>query len=217
MPDTQALIGDLTRDLRPIRRLRPPMLRAALWLVASLWFAALLALFANVPDLTARLTATPDMGLAFAGAVLTTVAAALATFESTIPGRSPGWALLPLPPLALWVGASGAGCLRPEAAALTRPEGPMHAMTCMYFILLLSVPLAALLAWLVMRAYPLRPALTASLAGLASAAAAASLLTMVHPYDATATDLLAHAAAVALVVLAARTLLPRRIRRAPQL
>jgi hypothetical protein len=46
----------------------------------------------------------------------------------------------------------------------------------------------------------LRPVLTAVLIGLASAAASASLLEICHEYDAAATDLLTHAAAVALVV-----------------
>ena len=52
------------------------------------------------------------------------------------------------------------------------------------------------------RGYSLRPNLTSIVAGLACAAAAATLLNFFHPYDATATDLSVHAFAVAFVVLA---------------
>jgi hypothetical protein len=53
------------------------------------------------------------------------------------------------------------------------------------------------------RAYSLAPPLTAAMAGLGSAAAAATSLNFFHPFDATATDLAAHAVAVAIVVAAA--------------
>jgi len=71
---------------------------------------------------------------------------------------------------------------------------------CLVFIISFSIPLSALMVFLLRRAYPLRPVLTAVLVGLASAAASASLLEICHSYDAAATDLLTHAAAVALVV-----------------
>ena len=51
-------------------------------------------------------------------------------------------------------------------------------------------------------AYPLRPGLAAATAGLASAAAAATLLNLFHPYDASATDLVVHVVAVGLVIAA---------------
>jgi hypothetical protein len=119
-----------------------------------------------------------------------------------MPGRRAGWAWLPLPPALLWIGASGLGCLRSwvePAAQLTRDH---PAPDCLVFILAFSIPLSALLIWLLRRACPLRPVLTAVLIGLASAAASASLLEICHAYGAAATDLLTHAAAVAVVVAA---------------
>ena len=62
------------------------------------------------------------------------------------------------------------------------------------------MPLSALLIWLLRRACPLRPVLTAMLIGLASAAASASLLEICHEFDAAASDLLTHALAVVLVI-----------------
>ena len=54
------------------------------------------------------------------------------------------------------------------------------------------------------RACPLQPGLTAAVAGLAAAAAAATLLNFFHPFDAAATDLAVHVFAVALVIVANR-------------
>jgi hypothetical protein len=89
----------------------------------------------------------------------------------------------------------------------------MHPMACIYFIVMVSVPLSILLMWQITRACPLRPALTASLAGLASAGAAAVILALVHPFDATYTDLLAHLVAVVLVVVGVRIAGERALRK----
>ena len=74
---------------------------------------------------------------------------------------------------------------------------------CLLFIIGLSVPLSAALIVMLRRAYSLAPPLTAAMAGLASAAAAATLLYFFHPFDAAAIDLAVHAVAVAIVVAAA--------------
>ncbi len=68
------------------------------------------------------------------------------------------------------------------------------------------MPLSVALILMLRRAYSLAPPLTAAMAGLASAAAAATLLNFFHPFDAAATDLAVHAAAVVIVVVAARAL-----------
>ena len=200
----EALIARLAGELRPIRRLPAAWRRAGLWLGASAWLAAMLALFADFSATGQRLAGAPDMWLATAGAILTAVLGAIAAHLTSIPGRSPRWAALAVPPLLLWIAASVAGCLRVQAIAATQPEAPMHPMLCFYFIVLAAAPLAALLRVQVTRAYPLQPRLTATLIGLASAAAAASLLTLIHPFDAGARDLGAHFAAVELVVVAVR-------------
>jgi len=77
----------------------------------------------------------------------------------------------------------------------------MESVSCLMLILGLSVPLSALLLVMLRRGYSLRPNLTAVVAGVACAAAAATLLNLVHSYDAAATDLAAHAVAVAIVIV----------------
>ena len=102
--------------------------------------------------------------------------------------------------------------MRLAPVAATVPEPAMHPMACLQVLLLISLPLTLLLTWLLMRAYPLRPGLTAALGGLASAGAAASLLTLIHPFDATLDDLAVHGVAVLLVIGAARWLGGRALR-----
>jgi hypothetical protein len=200
---TAALIDRLAGELRPVRALPGPWTRTAWWCGTVVLAACAVAPFADFNALAHRLAAAPDMWLSLLGALLTCLTAAAAAFLTSVPGRPSWWGALPLPALALWLGASTAGCLRPALHAWVTLEPPMHAMHCMYFIVLVSVPLAGVLAWQITRACPLRPALTASLAGLASAGGACVVLALIHPFDATYSDLLAHLAAVMLVVAGA--------------
>jgi hypothetical protein len=197
------LIGALAADLRPVRRPPPPALRALFWLALVAAVAATLATFADVAAMWHRLAASPDMWLAVLGSIATAATAAFAAFELSLPDRSRAWALLPLPAAALWVGASGLGCMRAYVLPGTHVAAIGETQDCLLFIIGLSVPLSAALILMLRRAYSLAPTLTAAMAGLASAAAAATLLNFFHPFDAAATDLAVHAVAVVIVVAAA--------------
>jgi hypothetical protein len=212
MSSPDALIEILARDLRPVRRLSPPLLRALGWLAVVGALAVGLACFADIGAMVRRLTAAPDMWLAVTGSTLTAILAVIAAFETSLPDRKPAWALLPLPGLLLWVGASGLGCLRLWFAVGTHAADLAEAKDCLAFICGVSGPLSVLLVVMLRRGYPMRPNLTAATAGLAAGAAAATLLTFFHPFDAAGTDLLVHAFAVGLVVLANRALGGRAFR-----
>jgi hypothetical protein len=212
MSSPEVLIQNLASDLRPVRRLAPPALRAFGWLAVVGALAVALACFADLGAMVRRLTAAPDMWLAVAGSTLTAILAAIAAFETSLPDRKPAWALLPVPGLLLWVGASGLGCLRVWLLPGTHSAALVEARDCLVFILGVSLPLSILLVLMLRRGYPLRPNLTAATGGLAAAAAAATLLNFFHPYDAAATDLVVHAGAVVLVVLAGRALSGRLFR-----
>ncbi len=207
------LIRGLADDLRPVRRLSPPLVRALTWLAALLALAVALSTFAHLDAIWQRISATPDLWLAAVGSALTAVLAAIAAFELSVPGAPRAWAALPLPAALLWVGASGFGCLRVWVAPASHVANLGEARDCLVFIVSLSVPLSALLLLMLRRAYPLYPGLTAAIGGLAVAAAAATLLNFFHPFDAAATDLSVHAAAVALVIAANRLLGGRIFRR----
>ena len=194
----------LVADLRPVRRLASPWIRACGWLAVVLALAVALGAFANTGDMEERLMAEPDMWLAVLGSTLTFVLAAFAAFQLSLPDRSAWWALLPLPAVALWIGASGMGCARTFLIPGTTDAGFGDAMHCMSFIIGLSVPLSVLIFVMLRRGFSLYPSLTGAVAGLAVAAAAATLLNFFHPYDAAITDLTIHAVAVLMVVLANR-------------
>jgi hypothetical protein len=200
----EALIDRLAGDLHPVRRMAPPGLQAALWCAVVVAIALLLARFADLEGLRERLMAVPDMWLSVVGSAATAVLAAVAAFQGMAPDRSPRWVLLPLPTAALWIGASGMGCLRAWLVAGTHAASMQETKVCLMFIVGLSVPLSLLLVLLLRRGFVLHPGRTALMGGLAVAAAAATLLNFFHPYDATASDLVVHGVAIGLVLLVNR-------------
>jgi hypothetical protein len=196
----ERLIGDLASALAPVHRLRPPSVRAVIWLAVVAATAVVLAEVADLPAVWHRLGGAPDMWLAVTGSTLTTILAAIAAFQLSLPDARRTWALLPLPAALLWIVASGVGCLRTWFLPGTHVADLSEARDCLIFIVGLAVPLSVSLIVMLRRAYPLQPGLTALVAGLASAAAAATLLNFFHPFDAAATDLTVHAFAVAIVI-----------------
>ncbi|MDE2055149.1 MAG: DUF1109 family protein [Xanthomonadaceae bacterium] len=210
-PRQQSLIESLAAELTPVRRLRPPWLRMLGWLLLVAVVATLLLRHFGAAAMLQRWAGAPDLAWATAGAVVTAVGAAWAALALGVPGRPRAWAWLPLPGALLWIGASGMGCVQPWLARGTSIASAYQStIHCLTFIVIISIPLSALLLWLLRRACPLRPALTACLLGLASAAASAALLAIFHPFESTVSDLLIHGLAVAIVV-AANAMLGNRL------
>ncbi|OOG52698.1 hypothetical protein B0E47_15590 [Rhodanobacter sp. B05] len=200
LPSHEALIGRLGTELVPVRRLLPPWLRTAGWLLLVVAIAGALLMHYGDAGMLRRLGGAPDLAWAALGAVITAISAAWVAFSLGVPGWRAGWAWVPLPGALLWIGASGLGCLRTWLAPDTSIATLHQSADCLVFIISFSVPLSLLLILMLRRACPLRPVLTAVMIGLASAAASASLLEICHAYDSAATDLLTHALAVALVI-----------------
>ena len=198
-PSHDRLIERLVADLRPVRRVSPVWLAAG-WLLVVFVVGGYLASMADLHAVMHRLMAAPDMWLAALGSALTCALAVVAAFMTSVPGRSTRWALLPLPPLALWIWESGMGCVRGWHLPGIHDATFGDSDHCFMFICALSLPLSLLLMVLLRWTFPLRPNLTLALGGLAAAGAAATLLNFFHPYDASVTDLVFHAVAVALVV-----------------
>jgi hypothetical protein len=199
--NTEELIARLSQDLRPVKPLAPPLLRAAGWIaLAVLLVAAFVAAFGPRHDLMERLERPHEVAqLAFA--LLTGVLAAIAAFELSLPDRSRHWALLPLPAAAGWIGSLGLGCLAdvarmgPQALVLGTSWG------CFRFIVLMGVPLTLSLVWMLRHAGPIRPVPVAALGGLAGAALASVGLSLFHHLDAAAMVLAWHGGTTLLVVL----------------
>jgi hypothetical protein len=204
------LVQALGADLTPVRRLAPPSLRVLTWLAILSAVALALAMVSDVAAMMHRLMAAPDMWLAAMSSMLTAVLAAMAAFELSLPDRKAAWALLPLPALLFWIGASGMGCLRTWSIAEADPMPPDQPAHCLIYILSMSLPLSLILILMLRRGFSLQPNLTAVIGGLACASAAATLLNLIHPYDAAATDLAVHAFAIIIVIIA-NTIFGRRV------
>jgi hypothetical protein len=198
--NAERLIRRLTAELQPIRRLHPPAMRAllALAVIGCLSLTLLLGR-AHAAIILARI-AQPRIAVECVAMLATGIAALFAAFFLSVPGRSPRWALLPLPPLFLWLAASGLGCLR-NGLSLHGADGFVgESGHCFVFIVGTSVPLGALLFPLLRRARPIAPLPVALTATLATAALAAFLLEFFHPFDVTVIDLTLHVAAMMLIV-----------------
>lgn len=195
-----ALIGRLAEDGKPVKRLRPPAVRAVLWLIAALVvIAGIVAYHGLRPDLMETLKEPGEM-VSLCAAAATGVAATFAAFFLAVPGYSSRWSLLPLPVAIVWVSGLGIGCyadwLRfgPEGISLG------DSYDCFQAIVLTSLALGVPLAILLRHASIVRPVLTAAMGGLALSSLAAASLELYHHVDARIMDVVWHVAAVSLVV-----------------
>ena len=185
MIKTPDLIESLAADLVPVRRLRPPVMRAACWLLLAAAVLTLLAIDQGLrPDLAQRLQ-DPVFAISMAASLLTGVLAAISAFLVSLPDRSRLWLLLPMPALVLWLSNIGYQCLvqwidiGPDGVSMG------EAARCFATLVLTSLPLS--LAMLVMLRYaaPLRPTAVTLMGSLAVAAITATALSLFHTIDAT--------------------------------
>jgi hypothetical protein len=201
--NTDDLIREIAASNAPVRRLRPPWVRALIWLAIAAGYAALVVLLhPGTPAMTRSLLRTSLMIEWFA-ALATGLTAAWAAFASTVPGYDRRILWLPVLPALVWAGTLGAGCLtdwlRLGASGLAigpdwdcLPPG----------ILIGSVPLIVILLML-RRGAPLRPNVSVVLAGLAVAGLGNAGLRLFHPGDASIMILTWHVGiAVALTAFA---------------
>lgn len=185
MTKTPDLIDTLVEYATPVRRLRPPLIRAALWLLFAALVLGLLAVVHGVrPDLAERLQ-QPIFVIGMFGALATGVLAAIASFKVSLPDGSRWWLLLPAPALVFWVSTIGYGCLTDWVSMGPNGIRMGEAVRCFATLLLTSVPLS--IAMLVMLRYAalLRPTAVCAAGGLAVAAITSFALSLFHELDAT--------------------------------
>lgn len=185
MITTPQLIEVLASGAKPVKRLRPPLLRAAFWLVlAALVFGLLAVAHGTRSDLAQQL-ARPEFALGLAASLITGVFAAVAAFFLSLPDRSRAWGLLPVPTLILWISTVSYGCLTHWVDI--GPDGMRmgEAARCFATLLVTSLPLSLGLFVMLRHAAWLRPTAVTLAGGLAVAAMAASALSLFHSIDAT--------------------------------
>jgi hypothetical protein len=199
---TEQLIDTLAAGTKRVRRLRPPLKRAAAWLVGFVAVVGAVTLLTGAwPAMMVRLADT-RFAVEMAATFVTGLTAVIAAFYLSLPDRSRLWMLLPTPPLVLWLASSGYGCYRnwvtygPQGWALGRSSD------CFIFIIIMSVPVAIALYLALRRALPLDPSRVMATGGLGVAALAAATLQFYHPFDVTIVDLSVHVVAVLIVVAA---------------
>ena len=200
MITTPDLIESLVAGAKPVRRLRPPVARAALWLLFAAAIVTLLAISHGLrPDLGARLQ-RPLFVTGVAASLLTGALAAIAAFIVSLPDRSRLWLLLPAPALAVWVSTISYECLTDWVGI--QPDGIRlgEAADCFATLVLTSVPLW--LSMLVMLRYAaiVHSAAVAAAGSLAVAALAATALSLFHSLDASALILMWNLGTAALLV-----------------
>jgi hypothetical protein len=201
LSSTDQLIEQLTEELRPVQRLPAPALRALLWLAICGALCLALILRFGHPAMYLQRFAVPRIAVETVATGLTAIAATFAAFELSVPDRSPRWAWLPLPPLMLWLAASGLGCLHNGFSLGGAGGATGDSAHCFRFIVAVSVPLGVGLFLRLRRARPIDPVPVAALGTLAAAASAAFLIQFFHNFDVTVIDLAFHLAAIGLVVL----------------
>lgn len=207
---TEDLIARLTADARPVRPLRPPLVRALLWLVvAAAVIGGVVAMTGFRSDLAQQMDRPATM-MEWLASLLTGILAAIAAFHVGLPDRSKRWALLPVPALVLWLGAIGYGCLTDWIRR--GPDGFVLGTSfhCFMSILMMSVPLSAVFLIMMRYAGPVRPTATIVTGMLATGALAATGLTLFHPLEASIMVLIWHGGTIALLVGLA-TLFNRRL------
>lgn len=205
---TEQLIADLARNVAPVQPLGRPWRRTLVWAVGTaLYLALLIAVMSPRSDLGLRM-ADPRFMLEQLAALLTGLTAAAAAFATAIPGYRRDVVLVPLACLALWVAIVGAGAVQDVRAAGVVFRGDWQ---CIATVLAGAALPAAMMAFMIRRAAPVRPYATAALAVLAAAGLGNLGACLFHPHSSNLIVLVWHCGIVIALALVAggfgRTLL----------
>ena len=199
MTRTQDLIDAIVQTATPVRRLRPPIIRAGLWLAFAAIVLGLIAIAHGVrPDFSDRVR-QPLFVLSMVGALATSILAAVASFRLSLPDSSRLWAVLPLPALALWVATIGYGCLTDWVSMGPDSVHMGEAIRCFATLFMTSVPLSIVMLVMLRYAALLRPLEVSVMGGLAVAAVTAFALSLFHGLDATVMILIWNLGVAALI------------------
>ena len=200
MTATPDLIETLAAAVVPVRRLPPPGVRAVAWVALALALIGVLAVLHGVrPDLMDRLH-QPAFVLGAGASLLTGSLAAFAALMTSLPDRSRFWVVLPLPMAAVWVSSIGYGCLTDWVRLGAEGIQFGEALNCFLTLLLSSVPLSALMFWMIGHAARLRPRVSILCGAGAVAALTATALSILHRFDASAMILIWNFGAAFLIV-----------------
>lgn len=181
--ETELMIQGLARAARPVRPLPGSHIRAALWLVISLsYITGILILMPAGHNVLAQLTNLP-FAIEQVATLSTGIAAAFAAFMTTIPGRSPRWAALPLFPLTIWLASLAPACMREFSQLGLQAFARPHSLWCVPVMVVFGAVPAVAMVVMIRRGAPMTPHLSAALGGLAAAGIGNLGVRLVHPED----------------------------------
>src|SRR3546814_28082 len=182
--ETVDLIQRLATSVRPVRPLPPPWLRTTHWLAVALSSMAIVVMLMSPrEDLVEKLSEARFL-VEQAAAVATAVTAAIAAFCLIVPGRSRRLALLPLFPLAMWLGSLGFGCMQSWLQFGTEAWQVYPDWVCFPAIAMVGAVPALTMVIMLRRGAPMAPRMTVALGALAAAAVGNFGLRLFHYQDA---------------------------------
>lgn len=196
---TEDLITQLSRGLRPVRRLPSPLAMLGLWCLFCVGVIGAALLISGLrADFATWLLDGFDL-YHLMSAALVALTAGYAAFQLALPDRDQRWALLPVPAVVGWLVTMGWGCL--EDLARLGPEALRLGISlpCLGFIIGLGLPMTAAIIFLTRHAALLRPVPVAALGALSAAAFASLGLSLVHELNAALMVLVWHGIAVLVV------------------
>lgn len=187
----------LVAELHPVRRLRPPWLRATIWIVGVALVSAVLILCRGEPAALATRLAQPGARLEAMAALASGLLSVLAAFHLSVPGHSSRWTAVALASGLLWLAC---GIVQGGSADANAGAAVTTGLHCFAFITGVSLALGLALFARLRRSQPLAPASLGVVAALGVAGIASSLLQFFHPATTGPVDIAAHIAAVAAVL-----------------
>ncbi len=201
--NTESLIAELVSGLAPVRRLPSPGVQAARWLALAICCAALAAVSQSL-IMSGRFNlriGLPMNNAQAALSLLTGIGAVWAAAFLAHPERSGRWLLLPLVPLAAWLGFLGWHWAADVARLGDVALKPGMDWACVTTILAVGLPLAAVQYRALRHGGAVRPVAVLLLGALAAAALCSTATSLVHPVRLAATILTWHGAAAAMLML----------------
>ncbi|WP_293977099.1 DUF1109 domain-containing protein [Sphingomonas sp.] len=210
--ETSDLIRALAANAPPVRRLRPPLIRAIGWLLLAAVVMGLMTISHGLRPQLAERMRDAVFALNMMSSLLTGILATVATFFVSLPDRSRWWLLLPAPPLVAWLSTIGYQCF---AGWVPIPPGAVTveaASGCLATLVLTSLPLSLLMLAMLRYAVLLRPTSVILMGSLAVSAITGTALSMFHPLDATAM-ILGWNLGTAVILLGGAAIFSRKISR----
>jgi hypothetical protein len=182
--ETDQLLQRLADGVEPAPPLAPPWVRTAAWLAVAATYVALVV-FAVSPrsDFLVKL-GDPHYFIEQLAALATGITAAFAAFASTIPGHDRRLLILPVLPLAVWLGSLGQGCIQAWIQFGAQGLALQPDWFCFPAIVLVGAVPAIAMAVMLRRGAPLTPHTTTALGGLAASGLGDFGLRLFHAQDA---------------------------------